>query len=101
MRGSGRTQRMLETAIADAQAGRAVYVMAADKQHRAYLERRLADMGTEGLGIKIETPNSTGNFDWDRMALVGAHPNCLTFVDHWAIEKRFERILRELHRWDI
>lgn len=58
------------------------------------------ECGGPNLGIKFETPHSPGNFDWERMRLIGAHPNCVVLVDHHAIEDRFSRVLAMLHAYD-
>lgn len=97
LRGTGRTTRMLEHAKKLAREGRAVYVIA-DNTNDA---RRLQMLcGEPNLGIKFETPRSPGNFDWEQMRLVGAHPNCVVLVDHYAIEDRFARVLEMLHAYD-
>lgn len=114
LRHSGRTTRMLEAAINLASEGRAVYVMTASSQEKRRLEdfldrilkesvRLRESVGPAGgrLGIQFETTESTGQgFDWEQMRLVGAHPNCAVLVDHYAIEKRYARILEMLHRFD-
>jgi hypothetical protein len=92
---------MLTEAINEASNGRAVYIVAADRRHVENLTKQLAQLGGLGLGIKIETPPDLSNFDWERLRLRGAHPNCLVLVDHHAIESRYARILHELHRWDL
>lgn len=50
--------------------------------------------------IKFELADSPGNFDWQTMTLVGAHPNCVVLVDHYAIEQTWSRMLEMLHRFD-
>lgn len=95
-RQSGRTTRMLAEAGRLAKDGRAVYVIAANEVER----RRLQSMLPNDSPVKVETGSSPGNFDWDQLALRGAHPNCEVLVDHYAIEMRYSRILNELHRYD-
>jgi len=99
MRATGRTTRMLADAKAKALEGRAVYVIAANEAERRRMKEILGN-GGESLGIKVETPNSPGNFHWPSMRLVGAHPNCITLVDHFAIEQHFASVLEMLHRYD-
>lgn len=96
LRGTGRTHRMIQEAIRLAREGRAVYVIAADQSHRKLLESQIPD----GLGISVETPGTTGNFDWQRMELRGAHENCVVLADHYAIESNWPRMLEMLHRFD-
>lgn len=103
-RQTGRTTRMLEHAKQLAAQGKAVYVIAANKQHADQLAVALGGerMGVDiGDGIKVETPESCSNFDWHTMSLRGAHPNCVVLVDHFAIERRFSRILEALHAYDL
>jgi len=96
LRGTGRTTRMLAEAKELAKSGRAVYVIAATQAHARQLKYM---MGCD-LGIKIEVPSSLGNFDWDQMRLLGAHPNCAVLVDHYAIEMKYASILWMLHKYD-
>lgn len=97
-RASGRTTRMLEHAKKLSAEGRAVYVVA-DNQRE--VNRLTIQLGADNHGIKVETPESLGNLDWQRMTLKGAHPNCAVLVDHHAIEDRFGEILRMLHAYDL
>lgn len=93
--GTGRTTRMLNRAIALAREGRAVYVLVDSEQEARRLWREIPDE----LGIKVEFADNPA-FDWHLMQIRGAHPNCITLVDHYAIERRFKRLLEELHRYD-
>ena len=99
LRGTGRTTRMLAEAKTLARSGRAVYIIAANRQHAILLERALGNERIE-LGIKVEPPSSPGNFDWESMRLRGAHPNCVVLADHYAIETHFAKVLEMLHRFD-
>ena len=98
-RQTGRTTRMLAEAKELAKAGRAVYIIAATKSDARHMESMAGDEMRD-LGIKIGAPSSIGNFYWDQMQLLGAHPNCVVLVDHYAIEMRYAAMLRMLHRWD-
>jgi len=102
MRGTGKTTRMLNDAICAAKQGRAVYVLAANKSHANILESRCSELEPKykELGIKFETPESLGHFDWAYMRLPGAHPRCLFLADHFAIEHHFSQMLEMLHRYD-
>ena len=101
LRHTGRTTRMLEHAKQLALAGRAVYVIADNERDIRRLEAECFKTGASNLGIKFETPNSPGNFDWEQMRLIGAHPNCVVLVDHHAIEDRFSMVLDMLHAYDL
>lgn len=101
---------MLERAIELDRDRKAVYIIAANKNHASLLLTMLGKMYPEGVvsetamevgGIKIETPDSVMNFDWERMRLQGAHPNCVFLVDHYAIESRFGLMLRHLTMFDL
>jgi hypothetical protein len=102
---TGRTTRMLTEAFKLAKEGKAVYVIAANHGHIFQMERmadRLFGAGEAStLGVKFETPASLPSFDFRTMQLKGAHPNCRVFVDHWAIESEYARMLNELHRFDV
>ena len=88
---------MLETAKKLSAEKRAVYVIA-DNMHDA--QRLQIELGTDDRNIKIETPETVNNFDWETMTLRGAHPNCVVLVDHHAIEDRFGPMLKMLHAFD-
>ena len=98
LRQTGRTTRLLEEAKHLAMAGRAVYVMAANEQHRRTLLAEFPDAAR--LGIKVETPDSLPNFDWRRLHSLGAHPNCVFLVDHFAIESQFPAMIDMLRRYE-
>lgn len=104
LRATGRTTRMLQDAIEHAKDGLAVYVIAATRTHAQLLEKMLESIGGEevtGLGIKFETAQNLGNFDWRTMRLAGASPTCVVLADHYAIEFAFARMLDMLHRYDL
>jgi hypothetical protein len=102
---TGRTTRMLTEAFKLAKEGKAVYVIAANHGHIFQMERmadRLFGAGeASALGVKFETPTSLSSFDFRTMQLKGAHPNCRVFVDHWAIQSEYAKMLNELHRFDV
>ncbi len=93
---TGRTTRMLKYAQDLETQGRAVYVIAANWTEA----QRLRDLLPKETTIKVETPESPGNFDWATMRFHGAHPNCRVLVDPWTIECRYDVMLEELHRYD-
>lgn len=95
-RQTGRTGRLLQEAKRLKQEGRAVYIIAATQRHAQELQRCLPP----GTGIKVETPGSCGNFDWETLTLRGAHPNCVTLVDHYAIEHHQGHLLQAWTRFD-
>lgn len=99
LRVTGRTTRMMEDAFRLARGGRAVYVVAANRQEQMRLQT-LGGEEAQRLEIKFETPHSLGNFSWTTMALRGAHPNCEVLVDHYAIESEFAQVFEMLHRYD-
>jgi hypothetical protein len=100
LRRTGRTTRMLEEAKKLAEGGRAVYIVAANKKHQLQLAKLLGDGNPYSCvsGIKVETENSLSNFDWETLSLKGAHPNCVVFVDHFAIEEKLSRVLRPFRK---
>ena len=105
-RRSGRTTRMLQHAVDLSNAGRAVYVLTGDKSQAGTIASMLHDMGYDDdalcrMGIKIETPSSLPRFDYERMCLPGAHPNCVVLVDHYAIARRFWLLLKMYHAYDV
>ena len=91
---------MIEKAIKEATAGRAVYIVAANLSQVKWLKDLLREMGGDNLGISVESPTQLRTFEWETMRLRGAHPNCRILVDHYAIESRFNSMLEELHAYD-
>lgn len=98
LRGTMRTTRMIEQAKLLAAEGRAVYLVFDTFAQAKDCERD--NQSCVALGIKFETPETCGGFDFDLMRVRGAHPNCEFLIDHRAIERRYAKILRELHRFD-
>ena len=98
LRGTGRTTRMLEQARKLEAEGKAVYIIAANAEQAAHL-RHLLRLDEGQTSIKVECP-APRTFIWETLTLLGAWPNCVVLVDHYAIESRYTRLLRELHRYD-
>jgi hypothetical protein len=104
-RQSGRTSRMIDSAIDFAIKGKAVYVVAANPHMGREIEKRIADRkdiyGFDPSAIKIEIgiPN---HFDWENMRFPGSHPNCVWLFDHYVIEKdlKFMRMYQEATRYN-
>ena len=104
---TGRTTRMLLDALRLCHDGQAVYVVAANIADSARLNRMLDTLGrTEDekdgpAFVKVETGWSLGNLNWETLTLVGAYPNCVVLMDHYAIETHFSRMLEMLTRYDL
>lgn len=88
---------MLEHARKLAWFGKTIYVIADNPDHKKQLEVLFGDPDPR---VKFETSSSVGNLDWERMRLIGAHPNSVVLVDHYAIEERFSKVLLMLHAFD-
>ena len=114
LRGTGRTTRMLEMAIAEARKPQYVMVVAANQRDADRLKEQCAKMlgrkpsgpkvylaaDGEPYGGEITFDPVDGEFDWKTLRVRGAYPTIPVFVDHFAIEAEFGHILRELHRYD-
>lgn len=106
---SGRSTYMLIAALMAHDSGKAVYVIGADHEHASILESELGRI-LDRLGrsasetgissIKFECTDGLSNFNWETGVLQGADKNCVVFVDHFAIERKFSWALREMHRFD-
>lgn len=94
-RRTGRTTRMLDDAKRLTDDGHAVYIIAANGPQAMEFRRELSDRPE----IKVECRPPEG-FNWQTMRVVGAHPNCVFLVDHYAIENKFDTMLKMLHRYD-
>jgi hypothetical protein len=95
---TGRTTRTIEKAVQLASAGRAVYVLVSQQSHIKGMEHRIQEVwdylyaGRGPHGIKVEGPKSGTGFDWDRLRVPGAHPNCEFLLDHDLVERRIEEL---------
>jgi len=96
-RRTGRTTRMLEYAKKLSKEGRAVYIMTADKIQESAFVHYLKNYP---YPIKIESPGSLTNFDFQTMRLRGAHPNCIVLCDHYLLEKMYGHIIEAFHAYD-
>lgn len=91
---TGRTSRMLAEARRLRDAGRAVYVVFHSRQGWQMYDT------PENVGLRFETLDSLRTLDLRTGRLVGAHPNCVVLIDHYAIEERYAWALREMDRFD-
>lgn len=105
LRQSGRTGRLVEKAVHQARCGFAVYVLVNERRHIGQVRDRIDEawlrlMGpnAHGHGIKVETPDMLGNWDWDHMELRGAYPNYVVLLDHFLVELRIEKLQAEIKR---
>jgi hypothetical protein len=100
---TGRTTRMMQEAVRLAKSGRAVYVVFASLSHGVGVVLGMSKDGVDvhQLGIKIETPETLTNLDWDTMTLKRAHPNCVLLVDHYVIERKMACALAMMTRFDL
>lgn len=117
LRRTGRTTRLLEAAYHEAEKGNEVFVVTCS----ATQANRLIEQFIKTYGGKSDHPTPRvclrdedgkeigsvifqrpgGTFCWDQMGFFGADPDSPVFVDHYAIEKKYARILEELHRFDV
>ena len=95
-RATGRTTRMAEEAKRAAKAGKRVLVLAGNKTQ---VQRIRHLIGDDRLGIKVRM-FSTCDFDWRRFEYIGMRDDVEILMDHHCIESRFQRLLREYHRYD-
>jgi hypothetical protein len=98
MRQAGRTTRMIKDAIDKTKQGKEVYVLAANTRQLHTLER-IACEQIKQHKIKFRTVESIRGFDWQTMSILGVEDS-VVFVDHFAIETTFSRVLEMLHRYD-
>lgn len=99
-RRTGRTIRMMEKAVKAASGDNGAIVIAANEQEA----RRLRAMVPSDLPVFVYSVADYRGMDWANMRLRDSHQDWPTFVDHFAIEqhleRRFPRLVRELHRYD-
>ena len=112
-RGTGKTTRMIEAAIADVVDGKNVIVLAGSLLHVDQLFR-LAVKKSERFsriidqtGKSIRFPLADLRFDTIRQnefmpeeMIIRGYRTTITRVDHFAIESIYAKLLEELHRYD-
>lgn len=109
MRGTGKTQRMLERAVKEARNGHHVTILCL-YHHMPVLRKRLSDLIpnaklansdrfvlSDGASITLRSPRH--DFDWRRMRFPDTF-NALVTADHHAIEATWSHMLTELRRYD-
>ncbi len=112
LRQTGRSTRMLEAAAVCAEVGNYVFVVCSTPLHITAMKKLLRDLypdaeyvGSDkvyiGRGsISFTTPDERRGWSWDTFRYSGQYPSCVVFIDHFAIEQRFDKLLDEVHRWD-
>lgn len=102
LRQTGRTTRLIEKAVHEARAGRAVHILVAQSPQGKLLAKRVDDLwqhlypGDRGHGIKVELPMP--GFNWNYMRPINAHPNCVFLVDHTLAEAHIEEIQKDINK---
>lgn len=104
---------MLEYAISQAREGKYVIIYCETRGSMGDFARQILDIsgakeftGNLRLGIKIQierghiTFEQTGhNFDWKTLRSRGVHPDVVTLLDHWVIERKFPAVVEMLYRF--
>lgn len=102
---------MLADAAQRAADGAYVFIIGADEHHTQTLrDQFLQTHGGDPVGGgKVYYKSNGGSvqfsapadrFNWDLLGFPGAHQSCVMLVDHYAIERRFSKVLEMLHRYD-
>ena len=91
---TGRTTRMLAEARRLRDEGRAVYVVFDSLQGWKRYDT------PENAGLRFESLSSLRTLDLATGRLVGAHPNCVVLMDHYAVERHFRWMLDQWTRFD-
>ena len=118
---TGRTSRMLRDALQVAIDGKKVLVIAYDMTHRRELRMHAEEILREIIGMRIgkredinvtdfsiafdeggevQFMSSRGNSHWDWAVMNILQWTDQLYVDHYAIEMKFNEMLSMLHRWD-
>lgn len=102
LRQTGRTTRLIEKAVHQASCGFAVYVVVGQSQMIRRLQEQVQEIwdrlwpGRGPHGIKVETLQGLGSFDFREMRTRGAHPNSVFLVEHTLAEARIESLQRQM-----
>lgn len=96
LRATGRTYNLVKKAKHLSDNGKEVYIIAAHGAHANYLKPLLKEYIN-----KIEIISSSRrDFNWETLTIEGIHPEAEVLIDHYAIEFRYAKILKELHAYD-
>lgn len=98
LRGTGRTTRMLAEAVAQAERGRQVIIVAANTRQAKEFGRQLTGCPVRGR-ILLTAPPMAG-MDWHSMRPRFAAINDIVLIDHYAIESTWNQLVTELHAYD-
>lgn len=93
LRATGRTTRLIEEAKRLQQQGKPVVVVVATGQQVNEVRIKTGDT------VRVVHSQSP-EWDWNEMRLYG-HPLEIEYlIDHYAIEKKYSKVLQALHRFD-
>jgi hypothetical protein len=90
-RQSGRTTALVEQAKALADAGRNVFILAANGRHERFLSSLFSGYGKIFVGTE-----SILSFDWNTMEMRFANPTSVVLVDHYSYESKVRELQREV-----
>lgn len=116
-RGSGRTTKMLRDVLLNACKGKYCIVITASGSHSLNIIDNLTRLAAE-IGIEFArtrdakvyigkeggsvsfVPITSSEVNPNAMNVIGSHPDCETYVDHYAVMSRHQHVLDAFHRWD-
>lgn len=93
LRQTGRTQRMLASAVSLCAQGRAVYIYT-----DAHGVRRLKDQLRDPRWSSIAVEPLPEDFDWTTMSVRKSHPNCVFLVEHQIVEQHLAELDAKIMR---
>jgi len=103
LRGSGRTTRMIKEAIKEAKAKKKVCIVSIDDRNCRLLMSVLREHDGEKLGIQFASLDEDFNVSFDPLTAECCFRGVRfdkVFIDHYAIEYKYQKLLSELHRFD-
>jgi len=106
LRQTGRTTRMLESAIALSRMGKVVYVLCADCQQIRHLKGMIGNDNNirfdvfDLTNVDMRTMKMRGSYPCDIGRRRAIHDDHIVLIDHYALEKFYGLILDTLHAFD-
>lgn len=107
LRQTGRTTRMLLDAVEASKSGKEVYVLISNHDFLQKIFVLANEVGIKdyiknsSIKIRVISSNHNDDWDWDSYRLLGVGDETAVFVDHIVIERKYEKILSELHKYDV
>jgi hypothetical protein len=100
-RQTGRTSRMIDAAVEQAENGHHCYVVCASQREVVRLNQAIASRECSHPERVHVIPAHNARIDWNDLRVYGASFGEQTYFDHYALENRYGSVLREWSRFNL